>query len=188
MISLLKNKLILRWRNLKALIKYLKYVTCSHEKRAQMLRSDGAKIGANSKIYPTVSFWSEPYLVELGDNVRITAGVRITTHDWWISVLKNAWKLKNAGKFGRVKIGDNVHIGVNSVIMPGVTIGDNVIIWAWSVVTKDIPSNSVAVWVPAKVIESLDDYYNKVKDKVIYMDNVKSSERRKYIEDNVDWK
>jgi acetyltransferase-like isoleucine patch superfamily enzyme len=70
--------------------------------------------------------------------------------------------------------------------MPGVTIGDNVIIWAWSVVTKDIPSNSVAVGVPAKVIESLDDYYDKVKDKVIYMDNVKSSERRKYIEDNVD--
>jgi acetyltransferase-like isoleucine patch superfamily enzyme len=43
-------------------------------------------------------------------------------------VLVKLRKLKNAGRFGRVKIGDNVHIGVNSVIMPGVTIGDNVII------------------------------------------------------------
>ena len=186
MISLFKKNLISHRHRLKTLFKYLKYFTCSHEKRAQILRSDGAKIGVNSKIYPNVSFWSEPYLVELGDNVKITSGVRITTHDGGVWVLVKLWKLKNAGRFGRVKIGDNVHIGVNSVIMPGVTIGDNVIIWAWSVVTKDIPSNSVAVGVPAKVIESLDDYYDKVKDKVIYIDNVKSSERRKYIEDNVD--
>ena len=46
--------------------------------------------------------------------------------------------------------------------MPGVNIGDNVIIGCSSVVSKDIPSNSVGVGVPAKVIESIDEYYNKV--------------------------
>lgn len=53
-----------------------------------------------------------------------------------------------------VIIGNNVWIGMNSVVLKGVHIGDNVIIGANSVVTKDIPSNSIAVGVPCKVIKS----------------------------------
>ncbi|MGN1363120.1 MAG: sugar O-acetyltransferase [Methanobrevibacter sp.] len=51
-----------------------------------------------------------------------------------------------------VKIGKRSWIGVNSIIIPGVTIGDNVVIGAGSVVTSDIPSNTVAVGSPARVI------------------------------------
>lgn len=54
-----------------------------------------------------------------------------------------------------VTIGDNVWIGGSVTILPGVTIGDNVTIGASSVVTKDIPSNSVAVGNPCKVIRTL---------------------------------
>jgi len=52
-----------------------------------------------------------------------------------------------------VSIGDNVWIGGSVTILPGVTIGDNVTIGAGSVVTRDIPSNSVAVGNPCKVIK-----------------------------------
>jgi acetyltransferase-like isoleucine patch superfamily enzyme len=52
-------------------------------------------------------------------------------------------------------IGNNVQIGANSIIAPGVTIGDNVVIGALSYVNKDIPSNSVAVGAPCKVIKTI---------------------------------
>lgn len=54
-----------------------------------------------------------------------------------------------------VTIGDNVWIGGSVTILPGVTIGDNVTIGAGSVVTKDIPSNSVAVGNPCRVIKNI---------------------------------
>jgi acetyltransferase-like isoleucine patch superfamily enzyme len=117
--------------------------------------------------------------------VRLTVGVKITTHDGGLWVLRNNGKLKNADKFGKVKIGNNVHIGLNTIIMPGVTIGDNVIIGCGAVVTKDIPSNSVAVGVPAKVMESIDDYYRKVKDKVVMTKNLSADEKRTFLEKKI---
>ena len=54
-------------------------------------------------------------------------------------------------------------IYANSVVLPGVQIGDNVIIGAGSVVTKDIPSNSIAVGNPCKVIKTKPDYINRLK-------------------------
>lgn len=160
----------------------LKYAVCSFEERAKILRKEGARIGKNSMIYHDASLGSEPYLVELGDNVRLTSGVKITTHDGGLWVLRNDGRLKDADKFGRVKIGNNVHIGLNSIIMPGVTIGDNVIVGCGAVVTKDIPSNSVAVGVPAKVIESIDEYYEKVKDKVVFTKGLSAQEKRAFVE------
>ena len=57
-----------------------------------------------------------------------------------------------------IVIGDDVWIGANSVILPGVTIGDNSVIGAGSVVTQDIPANSVAYGVPCRVIREINDY------------------------------
>ena len=55
-----------------------------------------------------------------------------------------------------IKIGNNVWIGGNVIVLPGVTIGDNVVIGAGSVVTRDVPSNVVAVGNPCKAIKNLD--------------------------------
>lgn len=84
-------------------------------------------------------------------------------------------------KFGRIKIGNNVHIGTNAVIMPGVTIGDNVIIGCMAIVTHDIPSNSVAVGVPARVIETIDEYESKNKDRFDYTKNMDFNEKKDYL-------
>ncbi|HEY9245409.1 MAG TPA: DapH/DapD/GlmU-related protein, partial [Candidatus Methanoperedens sp.] len=58
-------------------------------------------------------------------------------------------------------IGRNVYLGAGAIILPGVTIGDNSIIGAGAVVTKDIPSNCVAMGVPAKVAYTLDEWIRK---------------------------
>ena len=64
-----------------------------------------------------------------------------------------------------ITIGDNVWLGGNTIVLPGVTIGDNVVIGAGSVVTKDIPSNVIAVGGPCRVIREITDadrdYYFK---------------------------
>ena len=65
----------------------------------------------------------------------------------------------------------------NAMIMPGVTIGDRVVIGAGAIVTKDIPSNSVAVGVPAKVIKTADEYLEKIKKESLHLGNLKGQEK-----------
>lgn len=123
----------------------------------------GGTLGKGCVIFPNVEFGSEPYLIELGDYVRITNGVRFVTHDGGLWVLRNQKRIsEDMEKLGKIIIGNNVHIGWNAIVMPNVTIGDNCIIGCGAVVTKSIPNNSIAVGVPAKVIETLDDYYEKL--------------------------
>lgn len=127
-------------------------------------------------------FGTEPYLIEIGNNVRITDGVKFVTHDGGLWVLRNMYEdMKKADYFGKIIIKDNVHIGWNTVIMPGVTIGYNCIIGCGAVVTKDIPDNSVAVGVPAKVIESVEDYCNKKKDSCVMTKSLNLLEKKKYL-------
>ena len=119
---------------------------------------DNCKILSN----PWDVFGSEPYLVTLGDHVEITSGVRFIPHDGAVWCLRGDEKFKNIDYFGPIVVGDNVYIGNNAIILPGVNIGDDVIIGAGAVVTKDIPSGSVVVGVPARIIKTLDDYRKKV--------------------------
>lgn len=132
--------------------------------RKEKFIQGGGKLGVDCEIYPDVEFGSEPYMITIGNHVRITNGVRFVTHDGGVWVLRNLG-LENADIFGKIEIGDNVHIGWNAIIMPNVSIGNNCVIGAGAVVTKSIPDNSVAVGVPAKVIESIDEYYAKAQNK-----------------------
>lgn len=127
----------------------------STEKYARYL---GVKIGKNCDIQ-NVNFGSEPYLINIGDDVQITDGTKIFTHGGAKVLRKN---YPNMDFFGKVKIGDNVYIGNNCLIMPGVTIGSNVIVAAGSVVTKSIPDNVVVGGNPAKILSSLNDFEVKI--------------------------
>lgn len=125
----------------------------------------GARIGNGTMIFaPTKTMidMTRPWLIEIGENVQITEGVKILTHGYDWSVIKGVTG-EILGSAGKVTIGNNVFIGMNSIILKGVTVGNNVIIGAGSLVNKDIPDNCVVAGNPAKVIMSLDDYYEKRK-------------------------
>jgi len=94
-------------------------------------------------------------MLSIGNNCFITRDTIILVHSQAKQGGPRALWGKN--EFAKVTIGNNVFIGVKTVIMPGITIGDNVIIGACSLVTKDIPSNTVAVGIPAKVTASMAD-------------------------------
>ncbi len=144
----------------------------------------GLKIGKDCSINPKVELGSEPYLITIGSHVRINSGVTFVTHDGGCWVLRNETSIPNSNQldlFGKIKIGNNVHIGTNAFIMPGVTIGDNVIIGCCAVVTKDIPDNSIAVGVPARVIESVSEYYNKHRENFDYTKHLSAEEKKDYL-------
>jgi acetyltransferase-like isoleucine patch superfamily enzyme len=120
----------------------------------------GVKIGNDCRVF--INDWgSEPYLIELGNNVTITGGVKLLTHDGSTCLLK---KLKSRYYiYGRIIIGNNVFVGTNTIIMPGVSIGDNVVIGAGSVVTKDLIKPGVYVGSPAKFIKPFNEFKNKIE-------------------------
>lgn len=159
----------------------IKYAS-SASYRADLIREHYDVImGEDCEIYDEVSFGSEPYLIEIGNQVRVTNGVRFITHDGGVWVLRNLGLEKNADIFGKIKIGDNVHIGSDVVIMPDITIGNNVVIGVGAVVTKDIPSNTVAAGVPAKQIRTLEEYHEKNFKKIDYTKNLSQNEKKNYL-------
>ena len=86
-----------------------------------------------------------PELIEVGDNSIIGYDSTILTHEF----------LRDEVRVGEVKIGKNVVIGARTLILPGVTIGDNSVISAFSLVNRDVPPNVLAGGVPCRVIKKL---------------------------------
>lgn len=122
----------------------------------EFLRSRGVKIGENVHILNSLIDYGHGFLVSIGNNVTLT-GVRILAHDASTQIPLGV------SKVGRVIIGDNVFVGQGSIILPNTHIGNRVIIGAGSVVSKDIPDNSVAAGNPARVIESYDAFVERHK-------------------------
>ena len=162
------------------------------EKRQALLKDMFAEIGENCYIEPPfysnwggrhVHFGNNIYCnfnttfvddthIYVGDNTMFGPNVTVATAGHPINAdLRRKGYQYNAP----VRIGKNCWIGAGALIMPGVTIGDNVVIGAGSVVTKDIPSNVVAVGNPCRVLrevgESDNQYY--FKDRKIDWDNLK---------------
>lgn len=109
-----------------------------------------------------VNFGSEPYLITLHKNCRISSDVIFVNHDGGTWAFRNRWdKYADVVKYGRIEIGEESFIGAKSVIMPGVKIGRNCVIGAGSVVTKDVPDETVVAGVPAKRLCSVKEYAEK---------------------------
>lgn len=120
-------------------------------------RERGVTIGDNCHIYGSIDN-SHEFLVSMGNNVTIAGGAKLLTHDG------STKKILGYSKVGRIDIGNDVFIGYHAVVLPNVKIGNKVVIGVGSVVTKDIPDNSIAVGCPAKVIGTYDDYVAKNKE------------------------
>lgn len=148
----------------------------------RFMAKKGLIMGKNTRVLSDYScFGTEPYLIEIGDNCLISSNVCFMTHDGGISVLNNLnYFDERMDKLGKIKIGNNCFIGKNVTIMPGVEIGDNCIIGLGSVVTKNIPNNSVACGIPAKVIKSIDEYRNGITNNIFPTANMSFNEKRNY--------
>jgi len=127
----------------------------------EYFRSQGAQIG-NDCFFSIRSLGSEPYLVKIGNHVGIATGVKFLTHSLGWNYRD---RIPDIQIFGKIEIKDNCNIGVNVLILPDVTIGENCIVAAGSVVTKSIPPNSIAAGVPAKIIGNSEDYFEIAKAK-----------------------
>lgn len=136
---------------MKFLLKY--YRRIRWELKIKELKKRGLKLGDNVVLNP--SCFIDPshcWHISIGDNTLVAAEACIYAHDGSLG------RYLEYGKIGNTTIGKRVFVGARSIILPGVTIGDDVIIGVGSVVNQDIPSNSVALGNPAKVICSLDLY------------------------------
>jgi acetyltransferase-like isoleucine patch superfamily enzyme len=140
MIPKVKRKIYLRQLNKKDIMAWT----------LEMWRSRGLRMGQNCIIFPSADILSEPYLVEIGDNVIITGSVKLLTHDGSTMLFRK--ENETNAVYGRIIIGNNVFVGLGSIILPNVTIGDNVIVGAGSVVRGNIPDNSIVMGNPAKII------------------------------------
>ncbi len=123
------------------------------KRRVHALIARGLVIGKNVTIEPKAGIDSSyPYLISIGDNCSIAGDAQIMAHD------ATAFKFTGGyAKLGRVVIKDNCFIGRGAIILPGVTIGPNVVVAAGSVVNKDIPPNSCVAGVPARFYTKFDE-------------------------------
>lgn len=129
------------------------------------LRKTGMRIGEGTEVFARTTDilidTTRPWLIEIGRNVQLTAGVKILTHGYDWAVLKAKYG-DIYGSAGKVTIGDDCFIGMNALILKGTTIGDRVIVGAGSVVAGGtFPSDCVIAGNPARVICTLEAYRAK---------------------------
>lgn len=119
----------------------------------------GVKFGKNCLI-ATKNWSSEPYLIEIGDNVQVTHNVSIHTHGGSHVARK---MIPDFDMFGKVIIKNGAYIGAYAQIMPGVTIGEGSLIAAGSIVTKSVPAGVVVAGNPARFICTVEEYIERNK-------------------------
>ena len=109
--------------------------------------NSNVRIGSGVGIFENVVINSSES-VEIGDNCGIGADVMIWTHGAWLDITQGF-----PSDFGPVKIGNNVWLPARSIVLPNVTVGDNVVIGTNSLVNKDLPSGCLAAGSPCKIIK-----------------------------------
>jgi len=143
----------------------------------------GVKVGEDCRIY-THHFGTEPWLVSIGDRVTVTSGVKFITHDG------STWLMRDEKgrrfRYAPIEIGHDVFIGVNSILLPGVRIGNRVIIGAGSVVTKSVPDGCLVAGNPARILGQYDDYRRRVMEQCVCAADLKGDSYRERIDSVVE--
>lgn len=159
---------------MKILRRFYNYYISHFTTLESQARRAGVRLGKNNFI--DSKFWSsEPYLITVGSDCQITGEVRFFTHGGGQAVRHID---PTFDCFGKISVGDYVYIGNGSIIMPGVTIGNHVLIAAGSVVTKSIPSDVVVGGNPAKIICSISDYKERNEKYNIHSKSIDSAQKK----------
>lgn len=153
-----------------------------------LCKSQGLKVGKDVIFIEAPDFGSEPYLIEIDDRTKITAGCKFITHDGAMYVIRSLDKYADVRNFGRIKIGKNCFVGNNSIFLPGAKMGDNCILGAGSLLNSTMEDNSVYAGVPAKFICSIDDYGKKALENNTIYPRALENDRKKmndYLKENL---
>jgi maltose O-acetyltransferase len=102
---------------------------------------------------------SHCWLVEIGDDVTFAPDVHVIVHD------ASTKRCVGHTRLAPVRIGSRVFVGARTTILPGVTVGDDVLIGAGSVVSRDIPPGTVAAGNPARALGTLASYYERTRER-----------------------
>lgn len=169
-------------RAIRHAIRVLKFAAATARSKLDPLgyaRSVGVQLGSDVHFYGMKPgmFSTEPWLIRIGSHVHITSGCQFVTHDGGTLALRHLEPTLEIT--APIVVGDHVYIGMNSTVLPGVTIGDNVVIGAGSMVTKDIPSGSVAAGIPARVIKPLDQYYRELSERSLGIGHLSAPEKER---------
>lgn len=153
------RKVLILWKKLRFMI------LRDGEARARFLRKGNylASIGENVLFYSRI-FPADSELLKIGNNVAIATNVRFLGHDRIDVVLSGMFHKKYTRVYDCIEVGNNVFIGSDVTVCPGVKIGDNTIIGAGAVVTRDLPPGNVWGGVPARQIGLFEDVVNRRKD------------------------
>lgn len=152
---------------IKRIINKLKRIYFNHltpNGKAEYLRGKVYHMGKNVQLF-TNSIGTEPYLISIGDNVNVAAGVSFINHDvsiFNVGRLVDSKEEQPLDKVGSIKLDDNCMIGAHAILMPGCSVGKNSVIAAGSVVTRAVPDNEVWGGNPAKFIMMTEDYKDKL--------------------------
>ncbi|MBN9338094.1 MAG: acyltransferase [Chryseobacterium sp.] len=154
----------------------------------EICKSRGMKVGKDVIFIEAPAFGSEPYLIEIGDRTKITAGCTFINHDGAMYVIRSMEKYADARNFGRIKIGSNCFVGNNCIFLPGSQMGNNCILGAGSVLNSSMPDNTVFAGTPAKLICTIEEYGDKaLYNNVIYPRELEKNrpELDRYIKENL---
>jgi acetyltransferase-like isoleucine patch superfamily enzyme len=135
---------------------YIRFCNPDSYEYGEFLRRHGNfhSFGVNTSINIGANF-TDPYYYSIGSHCALSACTLIG-HDAVVNVIANATG-KRYDAVGKIVVHDYCFIGHGAIVMPNVTIGPRSVVAAGSVVTKDVPANSIVGGVPAKVIGTFDE-------------------------------
>jgi len=134
----------------------------------KVLKSTGMAINGTPRFVAFSVKFDDFNLITLGDRLVVSSNVIFLTHDYSYTtglISLGESPLTDIGILGPITVGNNVFIGMNSIILPGSKIGNNVIVGAGSVIRGIIPDYSVISGNPAQLICDIKEHTIKLKKK-----------------------